>query len=141
MHLGNLAFIFHVLIEVPASLSFLLNAPKQLRESRPSPEAALVCQSYGGLLGATNVLCLLLLYCRGINTFDDASAIVAASLAIYHVMPVRRAWVRISAQGAGRGWLQQANALGGPHVHLMVHALLLVALTWAGLHGIVGGKP
>lgn len=141
MHLGNLALIFHVLIEAPASLSFMLNAPKQLRESRPSPEAVLVCQSYGGLLVATNVLCLLLLYSRGISTFDDASAIVAASLAIYHVMPMRRAWVRIRAQGAGRGWLQQADALGGPYVHFIVHALLLVSLAWAGLHGIVSGKP
>jgi hypothetical protein len=141
MHLGNVALAFHVLIEAPASLSFLLDAPKQLRESRPSPEAVLVCQSYGGLLVATNVLCLLLLYCRGITTFDDASAIIAASLAIYHVMPMRRAWVRIKAQGAGRGWLQQADVLGGPYVHLAVHALLFVSLTWAGLHGIVREKP
>ncbi|KAG8169817.1 hypothetical protein KVR01_000562 [Diaporthe batatas] len=141
MHHGNLALVFHVLIEAPASLSFLLNAPKQLLESRPSPEAVLVCQSYGGLLVATNVLCLLLLYSRGISTFDDASAIVAASLAMYHVMPLRRAWVRIRARGAGRGWLQQADALGGPYVHFMVHTLLLVSLTWAGLHEVVGGKP
>lgn len=141
MHLANLALIFHVLIETPASLSFLLNAPKQLRESRPSPEAVLVCQSYGGLLVATNVLCLLLMYSRGLATFDDASAIVAASLAIYHVMPMRRAWVRATAQGAGRGWLQQADALGGPCVHFIVHALLLVSLTWAGLHGILRGEP
>lgn len=140
MHLGNLALLFHVLVEAPASLSFLLNAPKQLRESKPSPEAVLVCQSYGGLLVATNVLCVLFLYCRGSSNFDDASAIIAASLAIHHVMPMRRAWVRIKAQGAGRGWLQQADALGGPYVHLMVHALLLVSLTWAGLHGIVRGK-
>ncbi|KKY35679.1 hypothetical protein UCDDA912_g04287 [Diaporthe ampelina] len=140
MHPGNLAFLFHVLVEVPASLSFLLNAPKQLREARPSPEAVLVCQSYGGLLVATNVLCVLLLYCRGSANFDDASAIIAASLAIYHVMPMRRAWVRINVQGAGRGWLQQADDMGGPYVHFMVHALLLASLTWAGLHGIVRGK-
>lgn len=140
MHPGNLALLFHVLIEAPASLSFLLDAPKQLREARPSPEAVLVCQSYGGLLVATNVLCVLLLYCRGSTNFDDASAIVAASLAIYHVMPLRRAWARIKAQDAGRGWLQQADAMGGPYVHFTVHALLLVSLTWAGLHGIVYGK-
>lgn len=140
MHPGNLALLFHVLIEAPASLSFLLNAPKQLRESRPSPEAVLVCQSYGGLLAATNVLCLLLIYRRGSTRFDDASAIIAASLALYHVMPIRRAWVRVKTQGAGRGWLQQADALGGPYMHLIVHALLLVSLTWAGLHGMLNGK-
>lgn len=140
MHPGNLALIFHVLIEAPASLSFLLSAPKQLRESRPSPEAVLVCQSYGGLLFATNVMCVLLLYRRGSSNFDDASAIVALSLAMYHAMPIRRAWVRIKTQGAGRGWLQQADAMGGPYVHFLVHALLLVSLTWAGLHGIVRGK-
>ncbi|KAI3399017.1 hypothetical protein diail_8044 [Diaporthe ilicicola] len=141
MHPGNLALLFHVLIEAPASLSFLLNPPKQLRESRPSPEAVLVCQSYGGLLAATNSLCVLLLYSRGLGNFDDASAITAASLAIYHVMPMRRAWVRIGTQGAGRGFLQQADDLGGPYVHFMVHAFLLVILTWAGLHGILRGKP
>ncbi|KAL1867301.1 hypothetical protein Daus18300_006420 [Diaporthe australafricana] len=140
MHPGNLALLFHVLIEAPASLSFLLSPPKQLRESRPSQEAVLVCQSYGGLLVATNVLCVLLLYCRGISNFDDANAIVAASLAIYHVMPIRRALVRIRMQGAGRGFLQQADAMGGPYVHFMVHALLFMSLTWAGLHGIVRGK-
>lgn len=140
MHPGNLALLFHVLIEAPASLSFLLNAPKQLREARPSAEAVLVCQSYGGLLVATNVLCILLLYCRGSTNFDDASAIVAVSLAIYHIMPIRRAWVRINMQGASRGWLQRADALGGPYMHFMLHALLLVSLTWAGLHGIVRGK-
>lgn len=140
MHPGNLALIFHVLIEAPASLSFLLSAPKQLRESRPSPEAVLVCQSYGGLLFATNVMCVLLLYRRGSSHFGDASAIVAVSLAMYHAMPIRRAWVRIKTQGAGRGWLQQADAMGGPYVHFLVHALLLVSLTWAGLHGIVRGK-
>lgn len=140
MHLGNLALLFHVLVEAPASLSFLLNAPKQLQQSKPSPEAVLVCQSYGGLLAATNVLCILFVFCRGSTNFDDASAIIAVSLAMYHVMPLRRAWVRIKAQGAGRGWLQQADALGGPYVHLMVHVLLLVSLTWAGLHGILRGK-
>lgn len=140
MHPGNLALLFHVLIEAPASLSFLLDAPKQLREPRPSPEAVLVCQSYGGLLAATNVLCLLLIYCRGSTQFDDASAIVAASLAIYHVMPLRRAWVRLKTQGAGRGWLQQADALGGPYMHLVIHALLLLSLTWAGLQGMLNGK-
>lgn len=140
MHPGNLALLFHVLIEAPASLSFLLNAPKQLREPRPSPEAVLVCQSYGGLLAATNVLCLLLIFRRGSTQFDDASAIVAASLATYHVMPLRRAWVRVKTQGAGRGWLQQADALGGPYMHLVVHALLLVSLTWAGLQGTLNGN-
>lgn len=140
MHPGNLALLFHVLIEAPASLSFLLNAPKQLREPRPSPEAVLVCQSYGGLLAATNVLCLLLIFRRGSAQFDDASAIVAASLATYHVMPLRRAWVRVKTQGAGRGWLQQADALGGPYMHLVVHALLLVSLTWAGLQGMLNGN-
>lgn len=141
MHSANLALLLHVLVEVPASLSFLLGARRQLRDPNPSPEAVLVCQSYGGLLLSTNVLCFLFLCYRGSSSssnVDDATAIVAASLAVYHVFPIWRAWARIRGLGQhGRGWAQQAEALGGPHVHLVVHVLLLVSLTWAGLHGMV----
>lgn len=136
MHIVNLALIFHLLVEVPASLSFLLGAHKQLREPNPGPEAVLVCQSYGGLLLSTNVLCFLLLCHKGSN-IDDATAIVAASLAVYHLFPIRRAWTRIKSQGGhGRGWGQQAQVLGGPYVHLVLHSLLFLSLTWAGLQRV-----
>ncbi|ROW13552.1 hypothetical protein VPNG_04370 [Cytospora leucostoma] len=114
MHFANLALLLHLLVEVPASVSFLLAAPRQLRKHNPSPEAVLICQSYGGLLLSTNVLCFLFLVYRG-GDFDDATAILAASLAVYHVFPIWRAWVRIRSQGGwpGRGWAQQAETLGG----------------------------
>lgn len=135
MHATTAALLLHLLVEVPASLSFLLGAPRQLRDPSPGPEAVLVCQSYGGLLLSTNVLCALFL-CRA--AADDATALVAASLAVYHVFPIWRAWSRIRAQGRpGRGWAQQAEALGGPYVHLVVHVILLSTLAWAGLHGSV----
>ncbi|KUI62217.1 hypothetical protein VP1G_09324 [Cytospora mali] len=137
MHAANLALTFHLLVEVPASLSFLLGARKQLREPNPSPEAVLICQSYGGLLLSTNVLCFLFLCYRGSNV-DDATAIVAASLAIYHVFPMWRASMRIQRQGGlGRGWAQQAEVLGGPYVHFVVHVLVFLSLTWAGLQGMI----
>jgi hypothetical protein len=136
MHVANIALLCHLLVEVPASLSFLLAAPTQLREPNPSPEAVLVCQSYGGLLLSTNVLCFLFLYSRGNSNADDAKSLVAASLAVYHVFPIWRAWARIRRQGGlGRGWAQQAGVLGGPYVHFVVHVLLLLSLSWAGLHG------
>lgn len=141
MHITNIALTFHLLVELPASLSFLLGPGKQLQDPNPSPEAVLVCQSYGGLLLSTNVLCLLFLcYNGGDSDSDvvDATAMVAASLAVYHVFPVWRAWSRIRSQGRlGRGWAKQADALGGPYVHLVVHVLTFCSLAWAGLHGTI----
>lgn len=138
MHFANLALLLHLLVEVPASVSLLLWAPRQLREPDPNPEAVLICQSYGGLLLSTNVLCFLFLFYRG-GDFDDATALLAASLAVYHVFPIWRAWVRIRRQGwPGRGWAQQAETLGGPPVHLVVHVLLFLSLTWVGLRGEKG---
>lgn len=136
MRAANLALVLHLLVEIPASLSFLLGARKQLRDPNPSPEAVLVCQSYGGLLLSTNVLCSLFLYYGRNGNVDDAKSVVATSLAVYHVFPIWRAWVRIRRQGGpGRGWAQQADVLAGPYVHFVVHVLLFSVLTWAGLHG------
>lgn len=135
MQATNLALAFHLLVEVPASLSFILGARKQLREPNPSPEAVLICQSYGGLLLSANVLCFLLLYFNGNGGVDGALSMVTTSLAVYHVFPIRRAWARIRSQGGlGRGWAQQADVLGGPYVHLVVHVLLFSSLTYAAWH-------
>lgn len=123
----------------PACLSFLLQPNAQLRDPNPSPEAVLVCQSYAGLLLATNVLCLFCLRSRGLDHFDEMGGMLTASLAVYHAFPIRRAWVRIQ-QGRQRRIEQsdrsrEATTLGGPVLHSIVHFLLLLLLAWAALDG------
>lgn len=148
-HVGNAAVLLHLLVETPgtkfkkrnqlatcsrdkpssASVSFLLQPSAQLRDPHPPPDAVLICQSYAGLLLATNAFCLLFLKSRGMHRFDDTGTMLAASLAIYHVFPVRRAWVRI--QRGGHSDDDKAVALGGPVLHLVIHLLLLFLLAWA----------
>lgn len=116
-----------------ACLSFLLQPRVQLRERNPSAEAVLVCRSYGGLLLATNLLCVQFLFRRD-GSFDGASVILARSLAFYHLFPIARAWTRsrqhqVHDQEQG----QQRDALGGPFVHLTVHVILLASLLWAAI--------
>lgn len=69
---------------------------------------------------------------------------LAASLAIYHAFPIRRAWVRIR-QGQARRKTQYARneeavVLGGPVLHVIIHFILLVLLAWAALNGPPSSK-
>lgn len=113
-----------------ASVSFLVQPSAQLRSPHPPPDAVLICQSYAGLLLATNAFCLLFLKSRGMHRFDDTGTMLTASLAIYHAFPIRRAWVRIQRGGHSHN-NEAAVALGGPVLHLVIHLLLLFLLAWA----------
>lgn len=160
MHIGNAAILLHLLVETPgtntkrsihhyflltqhisACISFLFQPNAQLRDLNPQPDAVLICQSYAGLLLATNMFCLLFLKSRGIDHFDDTGTILAGSLAIYHAFPIRRAWVRIQQRklpSTGRGHHshnEEAVALGGPVLHFVIHLLLLFLLAGAALNG------
>lgn len=122
--------LIHLLVEVPASLSFLFLAGKQVPNA--SREAVLVSQSYGGLLLATNVLCFLFLCCpRADSGFYHARAMLEVCLAVYHVFPIRRAYARINGSGVPRP--HTSALLGGPLVHLTVHVILFVLLACSGL--------
>lgn len=130
----KLPILAHLIIESTAALSFLTQPHIQLQDPKPSEEAVLICHSYAGSLIATNVLCGLFLALRDGESFDSASAILSGSLAVYHLFPVRRAWVRIRKRGGN--YKPEEKMAGGPPGHLIIHAALFVSLIWSGLHGI-----
>lgn len=133
MHIANLAVLAHLVIESMAALSFLLQPQIQLQDSEPSDDAVLICHSYAGSLLATDALCFLFLVYKDNKTFDETSAMLAGSLAIYHLFPVKRAWSRIKRR---RGdYKQEERMAGGPPVHLAIHGVLFVSLGCAGLYG------
>ena len=124
--LQQLPLGLHVVIETAAAASFILAPHRQLPSV--SPETNLVLKSYGGLLLATNILCLGFIL-RPV--FDDASRIVALSMAFYHVWPCYRAYQRIM-NSIGMAGGQRGN-LGGPNLHLLLHATLCAFLGLASI--------
>lgn len=138
----QLPFLCHLLLETPASLSFLLSPSSQL--PRPTPNAHALIRQYAILLLSSNLVALTLLF-HPSTIGTSAEAIrgnVAGALAVYHVAPVVRAVSRIvcsneRGKGRGRGWRE----LGGPWVHLGGHAGCLVALGRLYFElGLGGGK-
>lgn len=133
MRAGNLAILGHLVFESMASISFFFQPKTQLQDSKASEEAILICHSYAGLLLATDVLCLLSLARNSTETFDDTSAMVARSMAIYHIFPMRRAWARMKERRGN--YRSEEQMAGGPPGHLVIHGILFVALVWAGWRG------
>lgn len=133
MHIANLPVLAHLVIESMAALSFLLQPQVQLQDSKPSDEAVLICHSYAGSLLATDALCFLFLVYRDNKEFDETSAMLAGSLAIYHLFPVKRAWARIRRRRGN--YKQEERMAGGPPVHLAIHGVLFVSLGCASLYG------
>lgn len=134
------ALTLHLLVETPASLSFLLTPGAQLPGA--SPEARLILRNFGGLLLATNLACAALLGGGRVddNGDDRVMALFCAGLGTYHVWPIWRAWVRMGGKGEGEGEGKGEGGkkvLGGPVVHFGVHVVCLVALVGGGVVGLL----
>ena len=130
------ALTLHLLIETPASLTFLLTPSSQLPNA--SPEAKLILHNLGGLLLSTNLICLVLLFTADSNNEEvyRLTAWLCLCLGTYHFWPLRRAWVRM---GMGMGGTKEGvKVLGGPVVHFGVHLVCLGALIGGGLGGLFG---
>jgi hypothetical protein len=127
----HVPLLFHLLIETPASISFIFFPKAQLPNA--SPDAILISRNLGGLLLATNLVCLVFL--TGGESYDNQLvAKVSLCLGTYHVWPAHRAYVRLAR---GRNGGREKKVLGGPAVHLVVHLGCLVALFGSGLMGIM----
>ncbi|KAF5000757.1 hypothetical protein FGRMN_1525 [Fusarium graminum] len=118
-------FLIHVLIETPAALTFIFRPSSQLQPLLPS--AALILQSFGGLLLTSNLIALILIR----RPFDDITRQAALAFCFWHIWPCHRAYMRMS------GYTKEDEAsttktLGGPVVHLGVHIALLTMFlgTW-----------
>ncbi|EPE04933.1 hypothetical protein F503_00087 [Ophiostoma piceae UAMH 11346] len=135
--LAQAALLLHAAIETPAAVTFLFFPEKQLSTAaaagRAVPlETALVLQNLGGLLAASVALSLVLaVWGTPPHLSHSLRGALCLCLAIYHLFPARRAYLRrrhaIGTKGA------VGNTLGGPAVHLAVHAACLVLLTSAGI--------
>ncbi|ESZ95640.1 hypothetical protein SBOR_3988 [Sclerotinia borealis F-4128] len=122
----HLPFLLHTLIEIPASLNFLLNPSSQL--SSPAPQAHTLIQQYAILLFVSCLIALIFAW----RPVDRTARLVAGALSLYHWAPAFRAACRIlEGDGVGKG----VKGLGGPGVHLLVHLLCGAGLLGLFLSG------
>ncbi|KAG8671235.1 hypothetical protein FPOAC2_04564 [Fusarium poae] len=120
-------FLVHALIETPAALTFILKPSTQLQPLPPA--AALIVQSFGGCILATNLIALVFLR----RPFDDVAQHVALAFAFWHIWPCYRAYMRMS--GYTEEGATTTKTLGGPVVHLGVHVVLLTMFLGTWLFG------
>ncbi|KAF4345943.1 hypothetical protein FBEOM_85 [Fusarium beomiforme] len=125
---ATIPFLIHALIETPAAFTFILKPSSQLQPLPPS--AALILQSFGGLLLTSNLIALIFLR----RAFDDATRQAALAFAFWHIWPCWRASRRLSGY-TEEGEASTTKTLGGPMVHLGVHAGLLTMFLVAWYFG------
>ncbi|EXJ87018.1 hypothetical protein A1O3_03975 [Capronia epimyces CBS 606.96] len=118
LNYGNVGFVLHSVVEVPACLNFFLFPSDQL--GRESPHAHAVVRQYAVLL-FSSVLVAVAFVGRPV---DDLSGRVAAALALYHIAPSVRSLARLTRQAQ----LRQPLVLSEAFLYLIVHALCGAAL-------------
>jgi hypothetical protein len=87
-------FLVHAVLEIPASLNFLLNPSGQLGVY--SPQAHPVIRQYAVLLLSSILIALSF----ALRDADELSGQVAGALAIYHLAPILRAAGRLTGRQA-----------------------------------------
>ncbi|KAF5601910.1 hypothetical protein FPCIR_2151 [Fusarium pseudocircinatum] len=123
---ATIPFLIHTLIETPAALTFILKPSSQLQPLPPS--AALILQSFGGLLLTSNLIALIFIR----RPFDDATRQAALAFSFWHLWPSYRAYRRMNGYTEEEEEAPTTKTLGGPLVHLGVHIVLLAMFlgTW-----------
>lgn len=144
--LARLAFLLHAAVETPAAATFLFAPARQLSpallasSTGGGAEVVLLLHSYGGLLGSSVLLSLVMAVwgCTPPSSSGGPPSIqshlrglIALALGTYHLFPSRRAYLRRTRSIGLQG--PQGKTLGGPMVHLTVHIACFVALTLTGL--------
>ena len=125
-YLGSVPFILHIVIELPAAISFAFRPSATL--SRPQPQAQAVIRQYALLLLSTIIIAAAFVKQ---NQKDDGAKMqersVASALALYHMGPLIRAAHRSSnREGTARHILDQ------PWLHVLVHVLCCLLLGGRG---------
>lgn len=110
------SLLVHLVIEIPASINFLLRPSSTLSAEQPHSHG--VIRQYGLLLFTTNIIVALLL--REIF-HDELTARIAGVLALYHIGPIARATAKLKQERSN-------DALGGPWLHLSAHVLCATML-------------
>ncbi|PQE27656.1 hypothetical protein CJF30_00007980 [Rutstroemia sp. NJR-2017a BBW] len=122
----HLPFLLHTLIELPASLNFFLHPSSQF--TPPAPQAHAVIRQYALLLFSSSLISLIF----GLRPVDGTSRNVAGALGVYHFGPLVRAGLRVWGGDTGG---EKKGIVGGPWVHLVVHAVCGVGLMGVFLGG------
>ncbi|KAI6775803.1 hypothetical protein HG530_002561 [Fusarium avenaceum] len=115
---STIPFLIHALIETPAAFTFIFRPSSQLQPLPPS--AALILQSFGGLLLTSNLIALILIR----RPFDDVARQASLAFSFWHLWPCYRAYMRMNGY-AKEEEASTTKTLGGPVVHLGVHVVLL----------------
>lgn len=120
----QLPFLFHIIVEVPASIGFFFQPSATLAAAQPHAHG--VIRQYGLLLTTTNLVAWSFL-------FEDPSPLsgrIAAALGLYHVGPIVRSWKRTKTDEATMSMRERWR---GPWLHMGVHLVCLVALMGGAL--------
>lgn len=114
----KLGFLLHILIEVPASINFLVYPSGQL--GSPSPQAHPIIRQYALLLMTSVVIAIIYM----LRPLDSTSGQVAGALGIYHVGPSLRSIARLQTR------FQQGHSLiySEASLYLFVHTVTGAAL-------------
>ncbi|KAI0808511.1 hypothetical protein GGR55DRAFT_651683 [Xylaria sp. FL0064] len=127
MHVGQLAFVMHAVVETAAGVSFIVHPERQLAGCTPA--ATLILRQYGALLLASSMVCLVVI--AGPVCGTATTRLMAAALGSYHAWPCYRALTRIRDEA--RHKVKETSVLGGPLVHLLVHSLCLSLFLYAAI--------
>ena len=115
----QIAFLFHLIVEIPASLNFFFCPSATL--SKPQIFAHGLIRQYALLLISSNIIATSFVLRRP----DQLSGYIAGALALYHVGPLVRAITKLQKTES------QSNSLGGPVVHFVAHSVCIAALSAA----------
>lgn len=119
----NLPFLCHVLVEIPASISFMLHPSQQLITDTPHAHAMI--RQYALLLFSSVLIAATFVR----RPLDNTAACVAGALALYHVGPTLRSFSRLRGSYPDSKSLIRSEAF----CYLMVHVIcgsLLGQLCW-----------
>ena len=111
----QLAFGLHLMVELPACINFFFRPSATLGRSQPHAHGVL--RQYALLLLVTNIIALLLL----MSPRNCLTGRISGAFALYHFGPFIRAISRIRNG-------ERENALGGPWLHAMLHAITAATL-------------
>ncbi|ETN44340.1 uncharacterized protein HMPREF1541_10520 [Cyphellophora europaea CBS 101466] len=120
LHPATRPFLLHILIEVPATLTFLLLPSRQLGQHTPHAHA--IVRQYALSLLASVLVAATFAFrdtAEGEGASDQLRGKIAGALAVYHVGPVVRAAARVARQ-ARRG---ERLVLSEAGLYLVVHGL------------------
>ena len=110
---ASAGFLLHVLVEVPASITFFVFPSRQL--GQPTPHAHAVIRQYALLL----LTSIIIAGTFAVRPPDELNGQVAGALALYHLGPFVRSWSRLVHQvqhGQSVIWSEAA-------LYLVVHTV------------------